>query len=166
MLSSVWKYSFALFFNACLSVLSLSSSWMRNSWSCFITSQRTDCFVLFIFDRRPAQMKVLSIERRELSESGENWRNYDTWRFIFKSIDEYFKTILENNTKLNKALVKRRSKFLKSTFRHCIFQHLDKSAFFLLIYYLFYFSELSEWSKPIYLHELCVAKYSVNCKLN
>lgn len=82
-----------------------------------------------------------------------------------KSINEYFKSILQNNTKLNIALAKLRARFQQSTCRHCIFQHLDK-VLCLLIYCLFNFSELSEWLKSTLIHELLVAKYSVNCKLN
>lgn len=98
---------------------------------------------------------------RRADKTGRN----DTWRFIFKSINEYFKNILQNNTKLNIALAKLRARFQQSTCRHCIFQHLDK-VLCLLIYCLFNFSELSEWLKSTLIHELFVAKYSVNCKLN
>ena len=92
-------------------------------------------------------MKVLSIERRELSESGQNWKERHL-TIYFKSIDEYFKSILQNNTKLNIALAKLRSKFQQSTCRHCIFQHSDKVLFCLFISCLFNFSELREWFKP------------------
>ena len=74
---------------------------------------------------------------RRADRTGRN----DTWRFIFKSIDEYFKIIIENNTKLNIALVKRGSKFLKSTFRHRIFQHLNKVLFCLFIVYFIFWIE-------------------------
>ena len=78
-------------------------------------------------------MKVLSIERRELSESGQNWKERHFTSY-FEMSHEYFKSVLQNNTKLNIAFAEIRSKF----HQHCIFQHLDK-VLCLLIYYLLYF---------------------------
>lgn len=82
-----------------------------------------------------------------------------------KSINEYFKSILQNNTKLNIALAKLRARFQQSTCDIVFFSTQIKCFVCLFIVYLI-FSELSEWLKSTLIHELLVAKYSVNCKLN